>query len=67
MATAYYGEEPKSTSAMDFTEKLCINLLFPDEVHPTIDLAIVNSGKGAKHACLPYPKDELEYLAGFKI
>ena len=31
VATAYYGEEPKSTSAMDFTEKLCINLLFPDE------------------------------------
>ena len=30
MATAYYGEEPKSTSAMDFTEKLHINLLFPD-------------------------------------
>ena len=30
MATAYYGEEPKSTSAMDFTEKLRINLLFPD-------------------------------------
>ena len=32
MATAYYGEEPKSTSAMDFTEKLRINLLFPDGV-----------------------------------
>ena len=37
------------------------------QFHPTINLAIVNSGKGAKHACLPYPKDESEYLAGFKI
>ena len=30
-------------------------------------LAITNSGKGAKRACLPYPEDELEYLVGFKI
>ena len=30
VATAYYGKEPKSTSAMDFTEKLRINLQFPD-------------------------------------
>ena len=30
MATAYYSKVPKSTSAMDFTQKLHINLLFPD-------------------------------------
>jgi hypothetical protein len=30
VATAYYGEEPKTTSNMDFAEKLLINLLFPD-------------------------------------
>ena len=30
MATASYGEESKTTSAMDFAEKLLINLLFPD-------------------------------------
>ena len=30
VATACYGKEPKSTSAMYFAEKLCINLLFPD-------------------------------------
>jgi hypothetical protein len=30
VATGCYGEEPKSTSAMDFTEKLRIDLLFPD-------------------------------------
>ena len=37
------------------------------QVHPTIGLAFVNSGKGVQHACLAYPKDESEYLAGFKI
>jgi len=31
VATACYGEEPKSTSAMYFAEKLRINLLFPDQ------------------------------------
>ena len=31
-----------------------------------LTLAIANSGKGAKHACLPYPEDELECLVGFK-
>ena len=30
VATGYYGEELKSTSTMDFAEKLRINLLFPD-------------------------------------
>ena len=30
VATGYYGEELKSTSAMYFAEKLCINSLFPD-------------------------------------
>ena len=30
VATGCYGEELKSTSAMDFTEKLRINLVFPD-------------------------------------
>jgi len=32
VATACYGEEPKSTSAMYFAEKLRINLLFPDVI-----------------------------------
>ena len=30
VATGYYGEELKSTSAMYFAEKLRINSLFPD-------------------------------------
>jgi len=30
VATACYGEEPKSTSTMYFAKKLRINLLFPD-------------------------------------
>ena len=30
VATGCYGEELKSTSAMDFTKKLHINLVFPD-------------------------------------
>jgi hypothetical protein len=32
-------------------------------------LAIANSGKGAKHTCLPYPypEDESEYPVGFEI
>jgi len=31
VATGCYGKELKSASAMDFTEKLHINLVFPDE------------------------------------
>jgi hypothetical protein len=31
VATACYGEEPKSTWSMDFAEKLLVNLLFPDD------------------------------------
>ena len=38
VATACYGEESKTTSAMDFAEKLLINLLFPDVLrHSEVD------------------------------
>jgi hypothetical protein len=30
VTTACYGEEPNGTSTMDLTEKILINLLFPD-------------------------------------
>ena len=37
------------------------------KIYPTINLAIANSGKGAKHACLLYPEDESEYPVSLKI
>ena len=36
VATGYYGEELKSTSAMYFAEKLRINSLFPDVSMKTV-------------------------------
>ena len=38
--SACYGEESKTTSAMDFAEKLLINLLFSDE--ETLNLYVVS-------------------------
>ena len=37
------------------------------QIYLTIDLAIANSGKGAKQTCLLYPGDGSEYPVGFKI
>ena len=51
VATACYGKEPKSTSAMYFAEKLHINLLFPDA--PTLHKhagATFDTDPGTKYA-----------------
>jgi len=45
VATGCYGEELKSTSAMDFTEKLHINLVFPDAlINFILDLVLEEWG-----------------------
>jgi hypothetical protein len=45
VTTACYGEEPNGTSTMDLSEKILINLLFPD-VDTFVDTGSVVVGSG---------------------
>jgi len=52
VATGCYGKELKSTSAMDFTKKLRINLVFPDVSLSLAPPKVVLTSRGHCHVSI---------------